>query len=122
VSKPLSAAPTFLNLEEELFVAAPLPLEPDFAACDVYGCPESASLLIPGAALCHACAATFGVGSADVYDVPLNDLTGDERWREARRAEYVERIRALPPRRRDADVEKAITGLAERSLRRLDSS
>lgn len=114
---------TELTEAEELFLGNPLALEPDETPCDRYGCDRSAFVLVPGAALCFACAVEFGVGR-DIYDIPLDELVGDERWREARRADYIERIRVLraTPRRREQRDDDALDRLAAAAVSRLIQS
>src|SRR4051794_9285511 len=58
-----------LTLAEELFVASPIALALDEAVCDRWGCDRTAALLVPGAALCRSCAATYGIGTSDIYHV-----------------------------------------------------
>ena len=107
-----------LTEAEEMFIAAPLPLSVDETPCDVYGCDAMAHWLIPGAALCFACAAEYGIGRTG-YLIPCNELVGGEQWREAREADYLERLRALrliAPRVRDERAEAALEMLAELAL------
>lgn len=106
---------------DEMLLASPIRLEPDLLPCDRAGCSAMAAWLIPGASLCFGCAEEFGIGVRDEYDVPLDELVGDERWRRARRDEYIERVRDLSPLvrddRRDRLLERIAEGRVEELLR-----
>jgi hypothetical protein len=108
--------------EEELLLGHWLLLQPDEAACDRYGCDRSAFVLTPHAALCLGCAVEFGIGG-DVYAIPPDQLVGGDEWREARRADYLERINRLPPidrdERRDALLDRLAAAEVDRLLRSL---
>lgn len=100
------------TIEEELRLGCPIKLEPDALPCDRAGCDATARHLVPGCALCDACAAEFGLGVGERYAVPVSELVGDERWRAARRAEYADRIRAMPPLEREARRDALLGQLA----------
>jgi hypothetical protein len=63
--------------------------------CDVRGCTRRAEVLIPGAAVCRPCmeAAVHRDDDGDgFYDLPLEDLVGDEEWRRVRDEQYEARV------------------------------
>ena len=91
----------------------PIRLELDQLPCDRLGCDASGYWLVPGASLCWSCAAEFGIGVVDVYDVPLGELCGDSRWRRARRDLYEEIVADWPPMRREEHHDRALAQLVE---------
>jgi hypothetical protein len=101
---------------ETVVLANPIALEPDALPCDRAGCWSMARWLIPGASLCQECADEFGLGGSDTYSIPLDALVGDSRWRRARRDEYVERLDAYPPLRRDDRHDRLLARLAKSPL------
>src|SRR5437879_2012443 len=103
-----------------MFIGVPIPLDLDELACDRYGCDASARLLVPCAALCTDCAAEFGVGVRDAYEIDFGELVGGEQWRLARANDYVERVCAAGPRVRDEHVEATLAALASRTIGALD--
>jgi hypothetical protein len=104
------------TVAEEVLIGAPIPLEPDAFGCDVVGCDQMASLLIPGASVCSECW-TEHLDENDRYWFPAEDLVGDERWREARCTEYAARLALMSPRRRDPERDAL---LDERVKRRVE--
>lgn len=109
-------APGVYTLSEELAIGAAIPLPLDFLPCDIVGCDRMATLLIPGAAVCRECWEEH-LDDDDRYWFGAEDLVGDERWRDARRAEYAERVALMGPRRRDSERDAI---LDERVKRRID--
>jgi hypothetical protein len=104
------------TLAEEVAIGSPIPLEPDALPCDLVGCSAMAALLIPGAAICRECWEEH-LDDDDRYYFPAEDLVGDERWRDARRNEYRERVALMSPRRRDAQRDSI---LAEQVAERVE--
>ena len=108
------------TVAEEVAIGSPIPLEPDALPCDLVGCSAMAVLLVPGAAICRECWERCLDGDGR-YDVRAEDLVGDERWREARRNEYAERVALMSPRRRDPDrdaiLDEQVTRRVEDLLR-----
>lgn len=103
--------------QEELLLGPPIALAPDEAACDVFGCDRPAANILPGAAVCREHSTKFGVGVGDgEYSIPLGELVGDERWREARYRQYEEMIQSLPPMQRSVRRDELLAGLAARHV------
>jgi hypothetical protein len=103
------------NEGEELMLAQPTDLQPGEAVCDRWGCDQMAATLVPGAALCHDCAAEFGVDGGGIYRIPPSELVGDERWREARTAHYLELVR-LYPIERNPERDRRLERIAARHI------
>jgi hypothetical protein len=109
----------FYSDAELVALGSPLRLEPDFAICDLAGCDGTGYWLIPGASVCRECGERIGLGGppGSRYHIDTDLLTGDSRWRAARRAEYVERVGTLTPQARNAFDDELLT---ERVRRRVE--
>lgn len=102
-----------------MLLGPPIELQPDEAICDVYACSRSAVALVPGCAVCHEHAETYGVGVSDEYEIPYGDLVGGDDWREARYRQYEERARDFPPMRRDPRRDDLLGRIIARNVERL---
>ncbi len=87
------------SFDEEVAIAAPLRLDLDEARCDRFGCDQTATVIVRGAALCAGCMASFLVDDGRRYVVPFGELASDPEERRKRREQYASRLRSL----RDAD-------------------
>jgi hypothetical protein len=106
------------SLGELIALGSPLPLEPDFAVCDVLGCGGSAAFLIPGAAVCRPCWEERLDGEGR-YHISFHDMVSaepDSPWRRARLDEYRERLCLMGPRRRDAVRDSILDELVARRV------
>lgn len=111
----VAAVSDVYTLQEELAIAAPITLEPDALPCDVVGCDRMGAILIPGASICFSCWREH-LDENDRYYFPREDLVGDERWREARRNEYAQRIALMSPRRRDPERDAILDEVVSRRV------
>jgi hypothetical protein len=109
------------SFAECVFLGHPVRVEPDALVCDLLACDRTAAWLVPGCALCHEHGELFGIGQP-TYCIEESELTGDERWRQARRDEWVERIRRLQPLRRDDRHDRLLEELAARRVPALIAS
>lgn len=103
---------------ELMALGSPLPLEPDFAVCDVHGCDGAAAFLIPGAAFCRPCW-DERLDNEGRYHIDFHDMVSpdpDSAWRRARVDEYAARIALMGPLRRDPVRDKILDELVARHV------